>query len=1019
MSKTTTTTICQSLLTLSQDIVRPFIVQLNSHPQLTQTKLTLQQLALVAAIWPTDQSLVIIVDDSRREAERVLQQIVGWQALFSHTTPWHLISNSLSEQEAAGTITTDLSLAYHQFLSRERLANFVVLASQIEQGAPDPSTYHKQTLAVQIGQSMTIHSLIERLVNLGYTRFETTLEPGGIRVQGERIDIWHPIWSGHYSITFFGQTIESIIHRQERRSTVLNQVRIPPVALASSTVPLSELFIRQIILRPNQVTANNSQHQIIYDSLTPNITLPLTDQTESHHPLSTEQPLTVLYQNLDRVQAYVRDHELVATDLARSLLATIPLHLTTPSAAIVTEAWLFPNQETTPTKPISYDAGLALLVELQVGKPAVHADHGIGIYEGLQSRTIGHTPQEYLVLRYAAGDTLSVPVEYAHKVTAYLGEEHPKLHRLGGTLWQASKKQAQQEAENLAAELLEIASKRHNQPGEPYYLDSALEQQLTTTFPYPLTPDQEQAWEAVKSDLSRSEPMDRLIVGDVGFGKTEIAIRAAAHVAATGKQVAVLAPTTLLAQQHADTFKERLKDIKSTISVLSRFSTPAEQQVARQHIKEGSTKIAIGTHALLSKSTQWHDLGLVIIDEEQRFGVKHKEHFKKLRATVDILSLSATPIPRTLSMALSGLKQLSIISTPPQGRKSVESYVGPDNDEKLAEALARELNRGGQIYVVSPTIRGLASLARHIQQLAPQASVAVAHGQMPSGQLAKIMERFDTEQLDILVSSTIIENGLDLPNANTLIVTHATRYGLAELYQLRGRVGRRERQGYAYFFYNQHDLTSMQRQRLTALTEASRLGSGWLLAQRDLEIRGAGALLGAEQSGSVNSMGIQLYLDMVQDAMHKAEATTVDRQSVDIHVPLSATLPDHYIADSEERTKHYQRLARARSVSDLDTYIQKLTEQYGPLPAEAQHLHLLLRLQHTAAKLGITSISSQPITPPDEDPYERLIIKGLNLPQLLIKLESLGNWVVRDNALTLDVDAITPQLLDKLYLLGA
>jgi len=605
-------------------------------------------------------------------------------------------------------------------------------------------------------------------------------------------------------------------------------------------------------------------------------------------------------------------------------------------------------------------------------------------------------------------------VEYAHKVTPYVGDVNPPVTKLGGASWSKAKAAAKADAEAFAKELLATAGKRKTSSGHAYAFDPDIESKLDNSVPYTLTPDQEQAWQAVRDDMESDEAMDRLIVGDVGFGKTEIALRAARHTVANGKQVAVLAPTTLLVQQHSDTWQTRFPDLAKHIATLSRFSTASELRRARERIAEGDTTIAVGTHALLSDSTTWNNLGLVIIDEEQRFGVKHKEHFKQMRAEVDMLSLSATPIPRTLSMALSGIKQLSVISTAPVGRQQVVTHVGRDDDEQLEHAIATERARGGQTYVVAPKIRHLPNLALRIAELAPDAKVAIAHGQLPPKQLASIMHKFYTGELDVLISSTIIESGIDLPNANTIVVTHATDFGLADLYQLRGRVGRRKRQGFAYFLYNQTELTSDQRQRLTALTEATRLGSGWSLAQRDLEIRGAGNLLGAEQSGTVNAVGAQLYLDLIRDAVETENQTSVDRREVDIQLPLAATLPEHYVADTKTRTSLYQQLSRATSTDDITLIAEAIADRYGPLPAETIALVSLVNIQHAAAKRGIQSITSSTVTPSDEDPYERLHIAGANLPAILQHVGPLGNWEVKDDQLQLGVDRIDQALVNKL-----
>lgn len=616
---------------------------------------------------------------------------------------------------------------------------------------------------------------------------------------------------------------------------------------------------------------------------------------------------------------------------------------------------------------ISRERARELIGVLTVGRPAVHSDHGIGIYEGLQMKPAAGGQREYLVLQYAQGDVLYVPVEFAHKVSAYIGEGTPALHRLGGTVWSKTKRRAREEAANFARELLAVSGQRKHARRPPYFISPAIEAKLTESFPFTLTPDQVQTWQEVLADLTSAKPLDRLVVGDVGFGKTEIAIRAAAHTIANKKQVAVLAPTTLLVQQHADIFESRLK-IK--VSVMSRL--------APRSSKSEVGSLAIGTHALLSPKITWKNLGLVIIDEEQKFGVRQKEHFKRLRGEVDILSLSATPIPRTLAFALSGLRDLSLIQTAPPERRSIATQVALRRDKVMQTAIERELQRRGQVYVVASKIRHLAFIKKHLAMLVPKAAIAVAHGRLPAQELARFIHKFDIGKIDILISSNIVENGLDLPNVNTMIVWNATDFGLADLYQLRGRVGRRARQGYTYFFYDQHELTRRERERLAALIEAGRLGAGWSIARRDLEIRGAGNLLGRQQSGTAAEVGVQLYLDLVnQAAQEKAE-----KPNVEIFLPLTALLPTTYIPDTSARAQWYQRLTRAVSAGTLHQHQQQLEREYGPLPEAARNLILLIHLQRSAEEIGITKIDSKRITPPGEDPFFRVILHGKTITAL-------------------------------------
>lgn len=1016
MSITDTTNNCQELLTALRGSLPAYSAAILTEAALggeVLQSLQPNQLALAAA-W-LSQSFprqAIVLSLSIKKCQSFLELVAMWQSAIFPQATWHCLTGEITPQEQTGQITTQLTQALHCLLSAAPHHHFIIPEDLLSTDVPDITAYQHQHITLHVGETLSFKKLVADLVAAGYLRHTTTIEPGSIRVRGEQIDIYHPLFLGPHAVTFLGSTIESIVSYRGRRSATQAMLTIPPVKFPGQTMPLKDTLAAVTLYRPEHVTTNN-QTTIVHDSLESSITFPWAIGKADQKPAAGSSTI-ILYENLDRIKNYSKDHPRPAAVLCRNPSGLKPIFLTTPHVTILSEGALLPEAAT--VRPVSYQRGLALLADLREGRPAVHSDHGIGIYEGLQTRRLGVVQRDYLILRYAAGDVLSVPVEFAHKVTPYLGEATPKLNRLGGTIWRKTRKQAKHDAEEFAKAIVRTAQERAGNYREAYYLDPSLEHQLEETFRYSLTVDQETTWAEVRNDLQQQEPMDRLIVGDVGFGKTEIAIRAACHVAANGKQVAILAPTTLLVQQHADTFIQRLPQQRHHIGVLSRFTSPAAARQLRQKIAKGEINIVIGTHALLSKWTVWQSLGLIIIDEEQRFGVAHKEHFKKLRATIDILSLSATPIPRTLSMALSGLKELSVISTPPEGRKSVATYVGRQTDELLAQAITRELQRRGQVYVVAPKIRGLMSLSRHLSHLVPQATIATIHGQLDSTTLASLMEQFDKGEINVLVSSTIIENGLDVPNANTLLVVHATHFGLSELYQLRGRIGRRERQGYAYFLYDQQELTSIQRARLTALTEATRLGSGWTLAQRDLEIRGAGNLLGAEQSGTVAAVGVQFYLDLIHDALEGSGGKQRTHRDVDIHLPLSAIIPATYIADVAQRTHYYQLLSRAATQAQLESHKKEMESYFGPFSDEVTNLYLLIQLQHAAAAVGISRISYQTITPPDEDPYIRLEIIGDPLPQILRRLQNLGNWVVRDNLLTLNMDAITPTLARKLLI---
>ncbi len=1001
---------CQTILTALYDAVTPFHTEVESvlsqSDQTVNLSLSPTQISIYVALTADKQRRTVIVTKNTDTAKKIAAQIKGWQNITKElTTNWHIISAPLVEQEIAADVTTNTSLAYHHLLSSNE--NIIITNDALTTPPPSKTLYQKNSLQITTNQISSLQDITNHLSKHGFARQRTILEPGTFRVRGEAIDIKHPAHSTHhYTITLFGNKIESITEHVGRRSQTIKSITIPPVDFPKKTGDWADILFNTLLLKSESGTSQIGAQTIITNSHTPQVIFPIKEIEKSDASTKT---LFLFYQNHDHIEQFIRDQGQREIITCQNELAEYVLWLTTDNWQLRTENHIFPKENQNNASPITYERALELVGELVVGKPAVHADHGIGIYEGLQNRTIEKHEKEYLVLRYAEGDSISVPVEYAHKVSAYIGESSPQIHRLSGTLWQKAKKQAQVDAAALAKELLTISQKRTASTRTPYAIDPTTEEELDNTFPHELTDDQVRTWEEIKHDLKQAIPMDRLVVGDVGFGKTEMAIRAAYHTVQNGQQVAVLAPTTLLVQQHYDTFRNRLPKISNDIHLLSRFVSSRDQKTIKQSIEKNKAKIVVGTHGLLSKTINWKELGLVIIDEEQRFGVKQKEHFKKVRASLDVLSLSATPIPRTLSMALSGLRTLSLIQTPPKNRKDIQTNVKRVSDGVLKEAIQQELDRNGQIYIVAPKIRHLASIKEHVTALFPEIRTAIAHARLPDKQLSHIIHQFDSGELDALISSTIVENGLDLEGANTMIVWHAPNLGLGELYQLRGRIGRRQRQGYAYFLYNQERLTGIQRERLTALTEASRLGSGWELARRDLEMRGAGNLLGAAQSGSVNSVGLGLYLDMVNE-----QVETEGLADTTVQLPISATIPAHYIQDATERTRWYKRLARSHTQEQQEKLTTQLTQSYGPPPKETNNLLLLLQLQRAAKKFNISKITNQTISPSDEDPYERLIIESRDLPRILKEVGHLGNWQVRQSEITWDVDAITPELIEKI-----
>ncbi len=659
------------------------------------------------------------------------------------------------------------------------------------------------------------------------------------------------------------------------------------------------------------------------------------------------------------------------------------------------------------------------LSELKVGDPVVHEQHGIARYQGLVNLDLGEGEGEFLLLEYAGGDKLYVPVSQLHVIGRYSGGAHDTapLHKLGSGAWDKAKRRAMQQVRDTAAELLNIYAQRATRKGYAFKLTQRDYEEFSAGFGFEETPDQAAAITAVIGDLQSGKPMDRLICGDVGFGKTEVALRAAFVAAMDGKQVAVLVPTTLLAEQHFQNFSNRFADWPIRIAELSRFRSAKEQTQALQDMAAGKLDIIIGTHKLIQKGIEFNNLGLVIIDEEHRFGVQQKEKLKALRAEVDILTLTATPIPRTLAMSLEGLRDFSIIATAPQRRLSIKTFVSSYSQGVIREAVLRELKRGGQVYFLHNEVDTIANMAEKLTELLPEARIRVAHGQMGERELEAVMRDFYQQRFNILLCTTIIETGLDIPTANTIIMNRADRFGLAQLHQLRGRVGRSHHQAYAYLLVDSLDgLTTQAKKRLEAIQAMEQLGSGFYLAMHDLEIRGAGEVLGESQSGEMQEIGFSLYTDMLNaavaslkqgrepDMAHPLGITT----EINLHSP--ALLPGDYCGDIHQRLVIYKRLANCTSQTDLDGMHQELIDRFGLLPEPAQTLLDCHRLRILAKPLGIAKVDAssdaiqlQFVANPPIDPMKiitliqsRRHIKMIGQDKLRIelKLEDLSQRVL-------------------------
>lgn len=648
------------------------------------------------------------------------------------------------------------------------------------------------------------------------------------------------------------------------------------------------------------------------------------------------------------------------TGLVSIAIADVPSGYVVPGArlAVISIDDVFPRaaerrrQAADPTK---------LTFAFGPGDYVVHEVHGIALFRDIVRQTILGSERDFLLLEYAKGDKLYVPVEQLDRVTRYVGPEGsaPRVTRLNTADWSKATGKARRQARKLAFDLVDLYSRRAAVSGFRYAPDTPWQREMEEAFPFVETPDQLAAIADVKADMEMDSPMDRLVCGDVGYGKTEVAIRAAFKATQSGKQVMVLCPTTILAQQHYTTFSERYEAYPVKVEVLSRFRSKAQQAEALAGFAEGTVDVLIGTHRLLSKDVVPKDLGLVVVDEEQRFGVEHKEHLKNLREQVDVLTLTATPIPRTLQMSLSGVRDFSVIDTPPADRFPVKVHVGEYDEEVISSAIRTEIQRGGQVYYISNRVRGIERVVERVQAAVPEARVGVGHGQMSEHQLERVMESFAAGEIDVLVATTIVESGIDNPHTNTLIIDDSHRLGLAQLYQLKGRVGRSHVRAYAYFLFPTHEsLTEQAYERLTAIQEHAELGSGMKVAMRDLEIRGAGSLLGAEQSGSVNAVGFDLYAQMLREAVSEVRGEPLPAHpEVRVDLPVAAFLPEEYVPETDERVLLYRRIAAASTPEAVESLVAEIEQRYGPLATPARELLTIARVKTLAAELGIATVS--------------------------------------------------------------
>jgi transcription-repair coupling factor len=929
--------------------------------------------------------LVVTQNEEMREA------LQHWLTFFEQqAAPLDTIETPEGEVQPAHLQT------FLRFMQGES-AVFVMTREAWESAFPSWQELEEGTIRLRTGEKVAFTNLFEELIERGYTHGEDLyLHPGEYRRSGDVLDIFPIQAMNPYRIQFEFDTIEKIlmVDRDDLSKTTDAGKELPvlPVTYSSTLALRDQLPSHTLLILDDQddialpegadvlsFTAfpESPEHHVHLRYLSVLKFYTLTDfLNDVRDKLNQEWTLLVVTKRAEELKGILKEERIpvaqgeshrpgALTIIPASEEDLLPHSLQNPDlkVALLTDREIFSLKKTLKERSVQKLA-LEFITSLQPGDYVVHMDHGIGHFEGMTHKVVDNVEREYLELTYAGGDKLFTPVDQADKLSKFVHEEgeEPVLTRLGTVEWKRLTERMKKETKQIAKELLVLYAKRAKAKGHRFGDDTEAQKKFEAAFPYQETPGQMKAIQDIKLDMESEHPMDRLICGDVGFGKTEVAMRAAFKAVQDGKQVAVIAPITILADQHYRNFADRMKEFKVKLEMLSRFRTAAEQKAIIEKLRKGDLNIVIGTHRLLQPDVKFLNLGLVVIDEEQRFGVKQKETFKELRANVDILTLTATPIPRTLNLGLHKLRDITTITTPPPGRLPIITEVRKYSDNLVREAILTETKRGGQVFVLHNRVETIDAFADKLRLLVPEASFIVAHGQLPADALEDRVLSFKDGKFDVLVSSTIIENGIDLPRANTLIVNETERFGLAQLYQLRGRVGRSKLQAYAYFLYHTQRLKDDAKKRLRAIVEACELGSGFQVAMRDLEIRGAGEILGASQSGTMQTVGVSHYLRMLKNAVEDLKGGRKEEEeeiTVEIQLPVEAFIPSFYIPEEEERISVYQKLAGSEGEDILREFEEDLREEYGDMPEQVSNLFRVLRLKMVARRAGVLRVKAE------------------------------------------------------------
>lgn len=916
---------------------------------------------------------------------------------------------------------------------------FVVTYNDVMGVYPDWDYIDENKIELRVGDKVDDTSLFDKLIDIGYEIAEDKrLKKGEYQKTGEVLHIFPFNFDEPVTVEIGFSKIEGI--------SCGDEVVLFPIGSPENKMSIFDYFDKKSLVIEDDVEVPDEyadEYAEVLKKINPqskrfNFTSFMEESPYHHHlhylsvlkyqnvldfitdvkeKISTEWKIVVFTKNVEEYEGVFEDKHVKyrilkkgddLTDFRVNFVElkkddVFPVAFQNPRLKVIvaTDREVIDLKEQAKAEDAKYRVFSDFLTGLKVNDYVVHTDHGIGVFMGLDKKTVDEVTREYLKIGYAENDKLFVPIDQADKVSKFIGagDQAPKLTRLGSAEWATITSKVRKETEKIAKELLDLYARREQAKGVSFEENNNVCQKFDKTFPYEETPGQNQAISDVIEDMENKKPMDRLVCGDVGFGKTEVAMRAAFKAVQGGKQVALIAPITILADQHYKSFTKRMEEFHVRVEMMSRFKTVGEQKKILGRLKKGEVDIVIGTHRLLQPDVAFKDLGLVIVDEEQRFGVKQKEALKELRTEVDILTLTATPIPRTLNLSLNNLRDITTITTPPPGRLPIITEVRKFSYNLIRESVLREVERGGQIYFLHNRVQTIEDMASKLRSLIPEARFVVTHGKLAPAELEARIMAFKRGEFDVLVSSTIIENGIDLPNANTLIVNNAERFGLAQLYQLRGRVGRSRKQAYAFFLYNQERLQLDAKKRLRAIVEASELGSGFQIAMKDLEIRGAGDILGASQSGSINVVGVSHFIRMLNQAVEELKAGGEIKEGeapieITIELPLPAFIPDDYIVNFKDKINVYQKLASADNYKYLSELRKGVVEDYGKMPAEVSNLFKLLELKMMAKKARLTNVRAENVHS-DVDRQVVLTMSDKVKPENIMNLlEYNSKWII-------------------------